>query len=74
MDSRFPRRSAPVPLVMIRRAHFYTGISRMCVLRYCIPNKGLHPLRCESGYPLKEKGVTFDMYPVFWTPSFELNN
>ena len=28
------------------------------VLRHCVPNKGLHPLRRESGYPLKAKGVT----------------
>ena len=47
------------PLVIILRAHFYTGIPRMCVLRsehprhlnvwgvlrHCVPNKGLHPLR-----------------------------
>ena len=28
---------------LILSAHFYT--TRMCVLRYCVPNKGLHPLR-----------------------------
>ena len=35
----------------------------MCVLRYCVPNKGLHPLRRESGYPLTKKGVTFTVTP-----------
>ena len=30
----------------------------MCVLRYCVPNMGLHPLRRESGYAHNEKGVT----------------
>ena len=35
----------------------------MCMLRYCVPNKGLHPLRRESGYPLKKKGVTFTVTP-----------
>ena len=48
------------PLVIILRAHFYTGIPRMCVLRsehprhlnvwgvlrHCVPNKGMPPLRC----------------------------
>ena len=28
------------------------------VLRRCVPNKELYPLRRESGYPLKAKDVT----------------
>lgn len=39
------------------------GNPSMCMLRYCVPNKGLHPLRRESGYPLKKKGVTFTVTP-----------
>ena len=39
------------------------GNPRICVLRYCVPNKGLHPLRRESGYPLKAKGITFAVTP-----------
>lgn len=38
----------------------------MCVLRYCVPNKGLHPLRRESGYPLKKKGGTFAVTPFIY--------
>ena len=30
----------------------------MCVLRDCIPNKSLYPLRRESGYAHHAKGVT----------------
>ena len=59
MDRIHTRKYVPVPLVIILRAHFYTGIPRMCVLRsehpghlnvravlrHCVPNKGLHPLR-----------------------------
>ena len=30
----------------------------MCALRYGVPNKGLNPLRRESGYPFMAKGVT----------------
>ena len=33
------------------------------VLRHCVPNKGLHPLRRESGYPLKAKDVTTFVTP-----------
>ena len=57
---------------MILRAHFYTGYSPYVrlwsehpghlnvrgVLRHCVPNKGLHPLRCESRYSHNVKGVT----------------
>ena len=46
-------------------AHFYTGQSRICVLRYGVPNKGLNPLRGESGYPFKQKGVTTKMVAPF---------
>ena len=60
------------PLVIILRAHFYTGIPRMCVLRsehprhlnvwgvlrHCVPNKGLRSLAPLCGYPLKTKCVT----------------
>ena len=28
------------------------------VLRHCVSRRGLHPMRRESGYPLKAKGVT----------------
>ena len=59
MDGICLRKSVLYPLVIILRAHFYTGIPRMCVLRiehpghmnvrgvsrHCVPNKGLHPLR-----------------------------
>ncbi len=38
----------------------------MRVLRYCVPNKGRHPLRRESGYPLKEKGVTAKVTPFIY--------
>ena len=35
------------------------------VLRHCVPNKGLHPLRRESGYLLMAKGATtFELLPV----------
>ena len=59
------------------RAHFYTG-SPVCVLcetehlrhlnvrgtlRHYVPNMGLYPLRCESGYPLMAKGVTTFVTP-----------
>ena len=30
MDRIYARKSVPVPLVIILRAHFYTGIPRMC--------------------------------------------
>ena len=33
------------------------------VLCHCVPNQGLYPLRRESGYPLKAKGVTRKVTP-----------
>ncbi|MGM9588370.1 MAG: hypothetical protein ACI3VA_12910, partial [Candidatus Limivicinus sp.] len=33
------------------------------VLRHCVPNKGLHPLRHYSTYPFKAKGVTAKVTP-----------
>ena len=33
------------------------------VLRHCVPNRGLYPLRRESGYPLIAKGVTTFVTP-----------
>ena len=57
----------------ILRAHFYTGEPYMCdlryktprvssmargVLRHCIPDKGLHPMRRERSHPIKAKDVT----------------
>ena len=43
----------------------------MCVLGYCVPNKGLHPLRRESGYPLTKKGVTFTVTPFMFYRFYE---
>ena len=33
------------------------------VLCHCVPNRGLYPLRRESGYPLMAKGVTTFVTP-----------
>jgi len=49
------------------------------VLRYGVPNKGLYPLRRESGYPLKAKDVTTFVTPFAYftvlrtTPESELH-
>ena len=55
-----------VKIPLEQRAHFYTWASPVCalceanspdtpnvraVLRHCVPNKGLHPLRCLRSYP-----------------------
>ena len=64
MDRIYARKSVPVPLVIILRAHFYTGIPRMCALRdrprtsECLgaslrSEQGAAPLAPLCGYPCR---------------------
>ena len=67
MDRIHSRKSVLNPLVFTKGALLY-GVTPVCalceaeypghlnvraVLRHCVPYKGLHPLRRESGYPCR---------------------
>ena len=66
-DKKGARRSTLNPLVFTKGALLYgvTSVCALCeakqpghlnvwgVLRHFVPNKGLHPLRRESGYPCR---------------------
>ena len=80
MDRIRSRKSVPVPLVIILRAHFYTGYSPYvrsarpppghlnvrAVLRHYVPSKGLHPLRRYAAIPAgRQKILAVIFIPIF---------